>query len=75
MAGNPLRWIDPLGLHHRGDVIIRCDPARAGSCDVTFVWDDPTPDIDGNGDIIILGYGPPDKCPLPVARVPLTPPL
>jgi RHS repeat-associated protein len=63
VAGNPLRWIDPLGLYHRGDVIIRCDPARAGSCDVTFVWDDPTPDIDDNGDTIILGYGSADKCP------------
>ncbi|MCK6685924.1 MAG: RHS repeat-associated core domain-containing protein, partial [Thermoanaerobaculia bacterium] len=60
-VGNaPLQFADPLGLYRLGDVIYRCGPK---SCDVAFVWNDPTPEIDGNGDETILTFGPANRCP------------
>ena len=63
VGNNPTNWVDVLGLYRRGDVIYRVDPKSPDSADVTFVWDDPTPDIDGNGDEIILAFGNPEDCP------------
>lgn len=45
------------------DVIYREGPKVTDGADVTFIWDDPTPDIDGNGDEIIIAFGNPDRCP------------
>ena len=52
-----------LGLYRRGDVIYRDGPKVTDRADVTFIWDDPTPDIDGNGDEIIIAFGNPSRCP------------
>ncbi len=63
VRSNPMKWVDVLGLYRRGDVIYREDPNRPGSGgDVTFVWDDPTPDHDGNGDELILAFGNTKNC-------------
>jgi RHS repeat-associated protein len=63
-VGNaPTTTVDPLGLYRRGDVIYRCPPAgTAGNCDVTFVWDDPTPDDNTDHNEIIIAFGPPAQC-------------
>jgi RHS repeat-associated protein len=62
VGNNPQRWFDLLGLYRRGDVIYRQHPSGFGE-DVTFIWDDPTPDQDGNGDEIIVAFGNPRGCP------------
>jgi len=60
VGNSPLEWIDPTGMFRQGDVVYRCKDSL--SCDVVFVWSDPTPDIDGNGDETILAFGPSKNC-------------